>query len=97
MDKYIYRILVVELNNGEKFYEPQCKRKWVLSFLSDWETISYLGFIGKFHLNTYFNYTYKTNQQAENIIEKYKKHIIDNEIKSITIKTNKLWNNLFKC
>ena len=87
MEKYIYRILVVELNNGEKFYEPQCKKKWVLSFLSDWETISYIGFIGSFNLNTYFNYKYKTTQQAEHIIEKYKKHIIDNKIKSITIKT----------
>ena len=85
MEQYIYRILAIEINNGEKFYVPQCKERF-LSFFYVWKTINQFEFISTFSLGYEFSFKYKTEKEAEAVIGEYKKYIIDTEIKSITFK-----------
>jgi hypothetical protein len=91
-----YRVKIAERNNGEKRYTPQVGNvsiigKMYLNLFTNWENIlvddlNRLQIVQTNHLTSY---SYRTEQEALNAIEKYKKWLneeFDTKIKSTTYK-----------
>jgi len=82
----MYRIKIQEHNNGDKWYIPQfAERKMILS----WENILADKF-SRVQTSSSMTYSYSTEEEALESIEKHKEFILKEggeKIKSITYKT----------
>jgi len=91
-----YRVKIEEKNNGEKWYTPQVGNvsiigKMYLNLFTNWENILVddLNRCQIVRTNSLTSYSYRTEQEALNAIEKYKKFLnkeFGEETKSITYK-----------
>lgn len=91
-----YRVKIEERNNGEKWYTPQVGNvsiigKMYLNLFTDWENILVddLNRLQIVQTNRLTSYSYRTEQEALNSIEKYKKWLNEEfgtKIKSTTYK-----------
>jgi hypothetical protein len=91
-----YRVKIEERNNGEKRYTPQVGNvsiigKWQLNLHTNWENILVddLNKLQIVQTNRLTSYSYRTEQEALNAIEKYKKWLNEEfytKTKSITYK-----------
>ena len=87
-----YRIKIEEKNNGEKRYIPQVgtpklKTGRTIWLYTNWENI--LTHHNRYILTNSMTESYNTEQEALNVIESFKKNILEedgNKVKSITYK-----------
>ena len=89
----MYRIKIEESNNGEKRYIPQVgtnklRTGRVVWLGTKWENI--ITQYNRYIISNYITESYDTEQKALNVIEGYKKSILEEEskkVKSTTYKT----------
>lgn len=76
---YVYRILINEMNNGEKRYIPQrgylvTTRGWIIKQYIEWENILEEPKYGSFDISKTITHSYSTEREVLKIIEEYKKY-----------------------
>ena len=88
-----YRVKIEEQNDGKKWYTPQVGNvtligKWQLNLRTNWENILTYD-VGRCETARMIRQLYKTEQEALDAIEQYKKFITEEELKetkSVTYK-----------